>query len=168
MTSEQKTVPTTEPTVAPEHRTDFAPEEGNKHITHHDIPEHGHNPSLQKDATPNPDLALHYSHEHQHDHMHHGRPSLAGRHDDILYAKGTEFEKSHVPEQDHSHHHHTKAGIETSDHEYSGSSDAEKGGVQPTRIDTNETDDPKKHRFSRFYRKYKIFFHIFIWLFFTG
>ena len=170
MSSEQQNIPNKELEVGPQEqgRTDFVAVDGDRHHTHHDIPAHGHNPSTQHHVEQNPDLALHYSHEHQHDHLHHGRVSLAGRHDDILYAKGTNFDKSNITDQDHSHHHHIKAGIETNDHEYSGSSDAEKGGLTPTKVSTNDVEDGKKHRFSRFYRKYKIFFHLFIWLFFTG
>ena len=152
MNSEHNNDPNKELGVAPEEkgRTDSVAIEGDRHHTHHDIPAHGHNLSTQKSVEENPDITLHYSHEHQHDHMHHGRTSLTARHDDILYAKGTTFDKSNVGDQDHSHHHHTKAG------------------VSPTKISTNDVEDGQKHRFSRFYRKYKIFFHLFIWLVFTG
>lgn len=160
----------------PIHSTDAVAHEGERHGVHHDIPDHGHNPSLQKDVIENPDITLHYSHEHQHNHMHHGRSSLVARHDELLYAKGSELDNRHdlIVNQDHSHHQHSlKPGmetIETKDHIYSesGTSDPEKSGFEATRIDTNETDDGQKHRFSRFYRKYKIFFHLFIWLVFTA
>lgn len=157
----------------PHHPTDAVAHEGERHGVHHDIPDHGHNPSLQKDVIENPDVTLHYSHEHQHNHMHHGRSSLADRHDDILFAKGTEIDNRHdfIVGQDHSHHHHAmKPSVDTKDHIYSesGASDPEKGGLEAARIETNDTDDGQKHRFSRFYRKYKIFFHLFIWIVFTA
>jgi concentrative nucleoside transporter, CNT family len=150
--------------------------EGERHHKGHDLPAHGHNPSSQTGVKPNEDLALHFSHEHQHDHMHHGRSSLAGRHDDILYARGTTADQ-HIStdllgHQDHSHtvsHHQKHAAVDTKDAAYD-STDAEKGelGTSPTKVSTNETEDGRRHRFSRFYRKYKIFFHLFIWLFFTA
>ena len=150
------------------HGRDSIAQEGNWHKTHHDFQEHGHNPSRQQNVEENPDMALHYSHEHQHNHMHHGRASLSGRHDDILYSK--DVDNAHVPDQDFSHH-HKHPQVDTKDH-LSSESDPEKGGMSPTKINTNETgitgEDGRKHRFSRFYRKYKIFFHLFIWLFFTG
>ncbi|ETN46366.1 uncharacterized protein HMPREF1541_00550 [Cyphellophora europaea CBS 101466] len=161
------------PATAPAYNGDATAHEGERHHKGHDLPAHGHNPSTQPDVDQNPDLTLHYSHEHQHDHMHHGRTSLAGRHDDILYARGT-TEDQHIGHQDHSHttHQHPKGahvGVDSKDHSYS-ETDAEKGevGTDPTKVATNETDDGRNHRFSRFYRKYKIFFHLFIWLVFTG
>lgn len=154
--------------TADPHGIDSIAQEGNWHKTHHDFQEHGHNSSRQKSVEENPDIALHYSHEHQHNHMHHGRASLSGRHDDILYSKGVD--KAHVPDQDFSHH-HKHPQVDTKD-QLSSESDPEKGGVSPTEVNTNETgitgEDGRKHRFSRFYRKHKIFFHLFIWLFFTG
>ena len=150
------------------HGRDSIPAEGDWHKTHHDFQEHGHNTSTQKDVSENPDLTLHYSHEHQHNHMHHGRTSLSGRHDDILYAKGTTFDKPHVPDQDFSHHKLPSHSVDAKDQAYS-ESDPEKGGMSPTKISTNESGaDGRKHRFSSFYRKYRIFFHIAIWLFFTA
>lgn len=147
--------------------------EGERHHQGHDLPAHGHNPSTQAGVNQNEDLALHFSHEHQHDHMHHGSTSLAGRHDDILFARGA-TEDQHISHQDHSHtiQHHQKGAhvdVDSKDQAYS-ENDPEKGdvGVAPTKVGTNETEDGRKHRFSRFYRKYKIFFHLFIWLVFTG
>ena len=151
------------------HGRDSVAQEGDWHKTHHDFQAHGHNPSMQKEVHENPDLTLHYSHEHQHNHLHHGRASLSGRHDDILYAKGTTFDKPDIPDQDYSHHlKHPSHAIDTKDQAY-GDTDAEKGGMSPTKVSTNETgEDGRKHKFSHFYRKYKIFFHLFIWLLFTG
>jgi concentrative nucleoside transporter, CNT family len=174
-TADQTPEPMTS-TPAPAYEGNATAHEGERHHQGHDLPAHGHNISSQTAGSvrPNEDLALHYSHEHQHDHMHHGRTSLAGRHDDILYARGT-TEDQHIGHQDHSHtvEHHRKSaqiGVDSKDHSYS-ETDAEKGdiGVEPAdRVGTNETEDGRKHRFSRFYRKYKIFFHLFIWLVFTG
>lgn len=166
-------VPETETKAAPPYDGVATAHEGDRHHQGHDLPAHGHNPSVQPGVKENEDLTLHYSHEHQHDHMHHGRTSLAGRHDDILYARGT-TEDQHIVHQDHSHtvQHHQKGahvGVDARD-QASSEIDAEKGdvGVAATKTDTVETEDGRKHRFSRFYRKYKIFFHLFIWLVFTG
>lgn len=162
---EDKPAPTTE---TAETRKGSVAEVGQWHKTHHDFPEHGHNPSLQTDVQENGDLALRYSHEHQHQHLHHGRTSISNRHDDILYAKGTDLDK-HVPTQDFSHHQkHPAHSIDTKDQLYA-VTDAEKGGLTPTRVSTDDGEKAgRKYRFSTFYARYKIFFHLFIWLFFTG
>ena len=134
-------------------------------IGHSALPQHGHNASLQHNVQPNPDLALHYSREHQHEHLHHNRASEAGRHDDVVYSKGTTFEKSNIPDQDPQDHnlHHRHRSEKDLDFI---ASDAEKATISPTT--TTEGEDQKKHKFSRFYAKYRIFFHLFIWLVFTG
>ena len=167
--------PAASETSAPAYPGDATAHEGERHHQGHNLPAHGHNPSTQLGVRPNEDMTLHYSHEHQHNHMHHGRSSLAGKHDDILYARGT-TEDQHIGHQDYSHSasHHQKLPIEvdTKDTVYSESDekgvDPEKGGVSPTKLATGETNDGRKHRFSRFYSKYKIFFHLFIWAFFTA
>ncbi|EXJ83499.1 CNT family concentrative nucleoside transporter [Capronia coronata CBS 617.96] len=137
--------------------------------THHDIPDHGHNPSAQKGVDENPDLTLHYSHEHQHTHLHHGRPSLAGRHDDVLYAEGTTFDRSNLNDpgpQDYSQHH---LRGERADQKDFVTTDAEKGALGPAPVETNSSEEEgKQHRLPRVYSKYKIFVHLFIWLLFTG
>src|ERR1700761_5796116 len=78
------------------HATDAPAEGGERRRTHHDIPEHGHNLSMQKSVDENPDLTLHYSHEHQHKHLHHGRTSLAGKRDEVLYAENTTADQPFV------------------------------------------------------------------------
>jgi CNT family concentrative nucleoside transporter len=155
------------------HHTDAPAEGGERRRTHHDIPDHGHNLSMQKSVDENPDLTLHYSHEHQHKHLHHGRPSLTGKHDEVLYAEGTTID-NHMAfvndnPQDYSKHQLRKPSEQIHEKDFSNSDDAEKGITDPTRIATNSSeDDGKKHRISRTYAKYRIFVHIFIWLFFTA
>ncbi|KIY02232.1 uncharacterized protein Z520_02370 [Fonsecaea multimorphosa CBS 102226] len=153
------------------HLADAPAEGGERRRTHHDIPAHGHNPSMQKDVDENPDLALHYSHEHQHKHLHHGRPSLADRHDEVLYADGTTIDQ-HIGSknpQDYVKHQLRQPSGPVNEKDFITMGDAEKGDVDPTRVLTNTSeDDGRKHRFSRTYGKYKIFVHLFIWLLFTG
>lgn len=128
------------------------------------LPQHGHNTSSQQDVRQNPDLALHFSHEHQHQHLHHSERAEAGRTDEVVYSKDTTFGKehgSHVPEQvreDQQLHHgnHEKNNI---------MQDSEIGELG---LVASDEEEPKKSRFSRYYRKYRIFVHLFIWLVFTG
>jgi concentrative nucleoside transporter, CNT family len=165
--------PVNEEAIQHLHATDAPAEGGERRRTHHDIPAHGHNLSLQRSVDENPDLTLHYSHEHQHKHLHHGRPSLVDKHDEVLYAEGTTTD-NHLAfvnnnPQDYVKHTLRKPSEQVNEKDFSNSSDAEKGVMDPTRVMTNGSeDDGKKHRVSRTYAKYKIFVHIFIWLFFTG
>ena len=128
------------------------------------LPAHGHNGSLQKDVDPNPDLALHFSHEHEHGHLHHGHKASVAQdqHDHVVYAIGEPRTNDLLakPDQDYSAH-------KLRDEKEFGVHDSEKGAVSPTRLSTEEGDG-KKHRVSPFYRKYRIFFHLAIWLFFTA
>ncbi|RVX72641.1 hypothetical protein B0A52_04039 [Exophiala mesophila] len=150
----------------PSHPVDGHGEVGERRLKHHDLPDHGHNPSTQKNVDENPDLALHYSHEHQHMHLHHGRTSLAGRPDEVVFSDHTTVDKSNIPEE--SNQNYVKHHLQHSD-QTPGYPDTEKGTVDPSRVDSsNSEDDGHKHRFSRKYSSYKIFVHIFIWLFFTA
>lgn len=139
---------------------------------HHAVPEHGHNASLQHNVDPNPDLALHYSHEHQHGHVHHAPSALAHRHDDILYSSGNAEKHGGVdllekPSQDYTKHQLQNDGKMASVKEI----DTETGGMSPTRIISEDATEPGrrgKWTFGRIYRRYRIVFHLFIWLLFTG
>lgn len=142
---------------AHEHKNDVTLNDPNR------TAEHGHNVSLQHNVEPNSDLALHYSREHQHQHLHHDARAEKGREDEVVYSKGTTFENSTVPDespQDHElyrRHHAEKNGTQVDD--------AEKGNIGPI---IEQEEDPKTHTFSTFYARFRIYFHLFIWLFFTG
>lgn len=94
------------------------------------------------------DPALNAEHQHHHPHVHHANKS----NDDVAYTVGTtpdsappiQFEKDAIPS----------------------SSDLERGSRS-----SNEgavvTEKPRRN-FSHFYRKYKIFFHVFWFVLFTG
>jgi concentrative nucleoside transporter, CNT family len=159
--------------TAPVHATTAPAEGGERRGTHHDLPEHGHNMSMQRSVDENPDLTLHYSHEHQHKHIHHGRPSLTGKRDEVLYAEGTTAD-NHMAfvdnnPQDYVKHQLRKPSEQIHEKDFSNSSDAEKGVVDPARVDSHGSEeDGQKHRTSHLYAKYKIFVHLFIWLLFTG
>ena len=121
-----------------------------------------HNASSQLHVVPNSDPALEASHEHHHRHLHHDAFAEKGREDEVVYSKGTTFERSTIPDENpqdhelHRRHHQEKGEVEVGD--------AEKG-ITPVRY---EEEDPQTHTFSRFYGRYRIFFHLFIWLLFTG
>lgn len=125
---------------------------------------HNHNASAQHHVAPNHDPALDISHEHQHPHLHHDVYAEHHRPDEVVYSQGTTFEKSTIPPQDPQDHdlhrrYHPNEKM-TAD-----IVDAEKGTMSPLR---SEEEDPKTHTMSTFYAKYRIFFHLVLWLFFTG
>ena len=123
-----------------------------------------HNGSAQQHVVPNNDPTLDISHEHNHGHLHHSAHAEQGREDDMLYAKGTTLEKSTIPHQDPQDHdlHRRHLGNETK--MATETVDAENGTLSPVRSE----EDPQTHTLSSFYAKYRIFFHLFIWLLFTG
>lgn len=146
------------------------PAEDDKRGSHHDLPAHGHNPSRQAGVDENPDLTLHYSHEHQHTHLHHNRASLAGRQDDVLYAEGTTYDRSNIGDQgpqDYNTHHLRAAPVDEKDFIAMEGGKATMEGPTGTNVSEDEGQG-RSHRISRAYSKYKIFVHLFIWLFFTG
>ena len=113
---------------------------------------------------PNSDIALDPAHTHHHAHLHHSARAMEGQVDDVVYSKGTTNEPSTIPHQaplDHALHrrHHPaddKGNVDVTD--------AEKGAISPIQSE----EDPQTHTFSKFYAKYRIFFHLFIWLLFSG
>ncbi|RMZ77518.1 hypothetical protein DV737_g4345, partial [Chaetothyriales sp. CBS 132003] len=134
-----------------------------------DLATHGHNASAQRDVDANPDLVLHYSHEHQHAHLHHGRKTSIAKdkEEHVAYATGGDEPRRELLEsssQDYTTH---KLRVADQDKPEFGVQDSEMGVISPTRLSEVEGDG-KKGRVSRFYRKYRIFFHLAIWLLFTA
>ena len=96
----------------------------------------------------NQDPALESAHHHHHGHVHHDAQSEKNREDEVVYSKGTTFENSTIPDQ------------VPQDHGLHRNKTIRQGDI--------EVVDPQSHKVSEFYVKYRIFFHLFIWLFFTG
>lgn len=124
-----------------------------------------HNFSAQRNVAINNDPALDISHEHRHAHLHHDAFAEKGRHDDPMYTTGTTFEHSMIPDQspmDHNlhrrHHLAEKGTVEVID--------TERAATQSPPLTAE--DDPRSHSFSNFYARYRIFFHLALWLLFTG
>ena len=119
--------------------------------------------SGQFNVIPNPDPALDISHEHHHAHAHHNEHALQGYTNEVVYSTGTIAKKSIISDQDpldrtlHRRHQEEKnADINITD---------TKKGITPP---LNPEEDLQTHTFSCFYGKYRMLFHLFIWLLFTG
>ncbi|OCL08719.1 sodium/nucleoside cotransporter 1 /nucleoside cotransporter 1 [Glonium stellatum] len=131
-----------------------------------------HNASPMRGVVENTDPALDVAHEHHHAHLHHSAFSEKGRHDDITYSKGTTAEPHVIPEadpMDNALHHRKHPERGEKDIEKTGgfgTDDVDKDSMSPAR--GNGEEDPQRHAFARFYTKYKIIFHIFIAMLFTG
>lgn len=125
---------------------------------------HGQNPSVQHHIQRNHDPALDPANEHIHGHLHHTAHAEQDR-CETEYSKGTTFEKSNIPNQEpHDqpiHRKHPPANPPIT----STVADTEKGDFSR---DSSSEDDPRTHTLSNFYLKYRLFFHLFIWLLFTG
>ncbi len=125
---------------------------------------HEHDVSVQQNVVPNNDPALDISHEHNHGHLHHSALVEQGREVGVVYSKGTTFEKSTIPHQDPQDHDLHRRRLANETKMVAEAMDAEKGTLSPVRSE----EDPQTHTLSTFYAKYRIFFHLFIWLLFTG
>ena len=125
-----------------------------------------HNASWQDDVAPNYDPALDVSHEHRHSHIHHSAAALRGHeHETVVYSTGTTADRSVVPDDKTHDYHVQQRRRDLSDDEDVDS--AEKGAAVDS-VEAIPVKEKGKGRFARFYARWKIFFHIFVFLFFTG
>ena len=142
------------------------PSHGNMAVPEHsDVTEnksHSHNPSAQHNVEKNNDPALDTTNEHTHAHLHHSARAERGR-DQTEYSKGTTYEHSNIPSQDpHDQTVHRSHSLDGPGPKVPAVADTEKGNLSP---DNRSDEDP---RTPSFYQKYRIYFHLFIWLLFTG
>ncbi|KAF2796138.1 hypothetical protein K505DRAFT_238493 [Melanomma pulvis-pyrius CBS 109.77] len=137
-----------------------------------DISREEHNSSPMPGVVRNSDPALDIAKEHDHAHLHHG--THAADHDHVVYTTGTTHnEPSVIPVADpnddalHRRRIHADHDIEKTggiDYEEKGSMSKARSSSDPELIE----EDTKRHLLSNFYAKYRIFFHIFIGMLFTG
>ena len=112
--------------------------------------DHNHNASPQQHVAANNDPALRKDHEHQHPHLHHDANAKKDREDKVVYAEDTAMGSAPMPTNT------SKKPIDTVD--------VEKDPLAQLQSE----EDPQSHRLSSFYSRYRMFFHLFIWLVFTG
>lgn len=124
-----------------------------------------HNASAQHHVVENDDPAFDKSNEHPLRHLHHTEHAGQGSIHDPVYSEGTTSEKSTIPHQESQHHELARRRSVDPSNVGAGMRDTEKGDLSPGGL---EEEDPQTHTFSSFYRRYRIFFHLFVWLFFTG
>ncbi len=110
-----------------------------------------HNPSPQQDVIQNEEPAHQVPNEHHHDHMHHDIHPEKGREDEAIYSYGT----------NHDLHKRRHADMAK---EPAAAVDLDQGTMSLSRSE----EDPQTNTFSNLYKRYRIFFHLFIWMVFTG
>jgi CNT family concentrative nucleoside transporter len=133
----------------------------------------------------NLDPALDPAHEHSHGHLHHSANAEKGRHDDPVYSIGTTGEKSAIPDADPNDHALHRRGhperhnlssvdknlsdkdLKESTIAYDNKYDAEDASAGNTGILAGEESEKRKG-FGRIYRRYRVFFHLAIFMLFTG
>ncbi|CAF9941294.1 MAG: hypothetical protein ALECFALPRED_009057 [Alectoria fallacina] len=123
-----------------------------------------HNPSSQQNVIKNDDPVLQKSHEHHHEHLHHDAHAEESRKDEVVYSYGTTFEGRTIPRQDPQDHDLHRRRDADMAKEPATAFDREQGALSPSRSE----EDPQTPTFSNLYKRYRIFFHLFVWLFFTG
>ncbi|XDG10253.1 hypothetical protein ABKA04_009868 [Annulohypoxylon sp. FPYF3050] len=113
----------------------------------------GHNASSQEGVTPNPDPALDFANEHHHAHLHHGglAANPVNHPDEVVYSTASPQKSLDKP------HDYTTAEKSVTDQE--------SGNIGHIGSDENEN---RPNPIVRFYRKYRAFVHLFIWLVFTA
>ena len=122
-----------------------------------------HNPSLQQNVIQNDGPALQIPHEHHYDHAHHGLHAEKGQEDEVIYSYGANIEGSTFPHHEpQGHDLHRRRNADMSK-EPAAAVDPEQGNLSPSRSE----EDAQAH-FPTFYKRYRIFFHLFVWIVFTG
>lgn len=124
-----------------------------------------HNASTQHHVAPNHDPAPDLVHEHHHGHLHHDASVEKGQGIELVLSKDTALEKSSIPY--HAHHdrdlpqrHPSNNGPGSIE-----AIDAEKIAMNSP---PSEEEGPQSQKVSGLYARYRIYFHFFLWLFFTG
>lgn len=105
---------------------------------------------------------VHNASTHHHGHLHHDPSAEKGREDELLYSEDTTSTIPYQNPQNHDLHRRHQSNNDPGSVEVI---DAEKGAISSPPV---EEEGPQSQKFSGFYARYRIFFHLFLWLFFTG
>lgn len=119
-----------------------------------DINGKDHNLSSHQDVIHNDIQAHQMSHGYIPDHIHHDVHAEKGREDEVIYFPRHDL-------LDHDLHRRQHADMVK---EPVTAIDPEQGTMCPSQSE----QDPQAHTFSSFYKRYRIFFHLLVWIVFTG
>ncbi|KAL8813334.1 MAG: hypothetical protein Q9223_000171 [Gallowayella weberi] len=112
------------------------------------------------------DPALDTAHERTQSHPHHG-PSAEQGWNQTEHSKETTYQNSAIPSQDSQNEnvHRRQIPNGPSSKGVAAVADTEKGNSS---LDNRSDEDPRPKTLSSFYQKYRVYFHLFLWLFFTS
>lgn len=123
-----------------------------------------HNPSPQQDMIHDDVPYLQDSNERRHDHVHHNADLEKGQEDKIIHSYGTNFEgRTIAPQESQDHELHKRRHADMAK-EPTAAVGPEQGTMSLSHFEENS----QSHIFSNFYKRYRIFFHLFLWIVFTG
>ena len=121
-----------------------------------------HDASMQRKIHEKHDSAPDTLHEHRHNHL---RDNVHAEHEQgATYSKGAMFNKGTATDSDPRNSYAINYEAKQSKEVDLGSAEIGIDG----RVQQKADRDPQTHSLSSFYRRYRIFFHLFIWLLFTG
>ena len=104
--------------------------------------------SPQDHIAQNNDPVLDPAHQYHHGHLHHDIPVEKDSEDEVVYSNGSTINKSTIPDQTtYDHNVHKSESIHQTDIEFG---------------------DLQSQKPPGLYTRYRVFFHLFIWFFFTG
>ena len=113
--------------------------------------------SVIRDDDPTPQN----THDYHPNHMHHNSRAEKSPEDEVIYSYDTTYKRSTFPHQDPQDHDLNRRRHSDTAKELRAVADPEQGTG-------HSEEDAQTRTFSRFYRRYRIFFHLLFALFFTG
>ena len=122
------------------------------------------NPSPKRNVVEDDHPAIHNSTEHHHDYVQYNIQSRKSQENGVTRSYDAILEGNTIHRQDSQdceHHRNRHADMRK---ELAVAVDPEQNNVGLSRFE----EDAQSHTFSRFYKKYRLFFHLFIWAAFTG
>ena len=122
------------------------------------------NPSPKQNVVKDGHTALQNSTEHHHDHVQDNIQSRKSQENDVAHSYDAASDGNtvhHRDSQDSERHRKRHADMRK---ELAVAVDPEQNNVGLSRFE----EDAQSHTFSTFYKKYRVFFHLFIWAVFTG
>lgn len=101
---------------------------------------------------------------HQHAHLHHDANAKKGGQDEVVYSQDKKWKGVDKPLDDTQTNDIQRRKGANASHGSMDTLNQEKGSL--SRLDSEE--DPHTHTLPNFYLRYRVIFHVFIWLLFTG
>ena len=122
------------------------------------------NPSPKQNVVKDNHQTLPNSTEQHHDHVQYNIQSRKSQENDVTHSYDATLEGNTIHHQDSQNREHYRKRHADMRKELAIAVDPEQTNVGLSRFE----EDAQSHTFSTFYKKYRVFFHLFIWVVFTG